>query len=107
MKKKIDIVKLKPVLSDVEANALKGVLLSEKDYNTLINYDADVYCEETGQCIAKFRKKIIPSNIAVKAFNNLKDAAQHTNNRGIGSGDVHKSDSETTRSKKRWYSVEY
>ena len=94
------IINIKPVLSDKEADKLKGRLLSESDYNTLITYDADVYCEETGMCIAKFRKKIIPSNIASRGYNNLKDAAQHTNNRGIGSGDVHKGDDETTRIKK-------
>jgi len=34
---RIEKVVLKPVLTDEEANKLKGVLLSEKDYNTMIN----------------------------------------------------------------------
>ncbi len=97
---KIEKIVLKPVLTDEEANKLKGVLLSEKDYNTMINYNADIYCAETGKVIAKFRKKIIPNNIAKNAFDNLKDAASHTNNRGISSGDVHKDESETTMIKK-------
>jgi len=80
-------IKLKPTLTDEEVNKLKGALLSEKDYNTLITYDADVYCEETGKTIAKFRKKVIPSNIAQSAFDNLKGAAKPTNNRGIGAGE--------------------
>ena len=80
-------IKLKPTLTDEEVNKLKGALLSEKDYNTLITYDADVYCEETGKTIAKFRKKVIPSNIAQAAFDNLKGAAKPTNNRGIGAGE--------------------
>ncbi|QDP51029.1 MAG: hypothetical protein Unbinned6004contig1002_15 [Prokaryotic dsDNA virus sp.] len=91
---------IKPRLTDKETDKLRGVLLSEKDYNTFINYDADIYCEETNKCIAKFRKKIIPANIAEKAYENLKDAAQHTNNRSIGNGDIHKSNTETTRLKK-------
>lgn len=80
-------IKLKPTLTDEDVNKLKGALLSEKDYNTLITYDADVYCEETGKTIAKFRKKVIPSNIAQAAFDNLKGAAKPTNNRGIGAGE--------------------
>ena len=37
----------KPRMSDEAAKDLAGQLLSENDYNTLITYDADVYCEET------------------------------------------------------------
>ena len=73
---------IKPRLTDDQAKQLSGELLSDKDYNKLITYDADVYCEETGSCIAKFRKKIIPSNIAKTAYENLKTAAKPTNNRG-------------------------
>jgi len=80
------IIKVKPCLSDEEVNKLKGDLLSEKDYRTLITYDADVYCEETGKTIAKFRKKVIPSNIAKTAFDNLKSASKPTNNRAVGGG---------------------
>jgi hypothetical protein len=77
-----------PKMSDKEANKLAGKLLGEKDYNLLINYDADVICQETGNVIAKFRKNIIPGNIAKAGFENLKTAAKHTNNRGVSSGDV-------------------
>ena len=66
---------IKPRLTDKETDKLRGVLLSEKDYNTLINYDADVYCEETNKCIAKFRKKIIPGNIAKQAYEVLKSVS--------------------------------
>tara|TARA_R110000764_G_scaffold116946_2_gene204014 strand:+ start:87 stop:989 length:903 start_codon:yes stop_codon:yes gene_type:complete len=79
-------IKLKPCLSDEEVNKLKGALLSEKDYRTLITYDADIYCEETGKCVAKFRKKVIPSNIATNAFNSLKAVSILSANRGISSG---------------------
>ena len=82
------IIKLKPCLSDEQVNKLKGALLSEKDYRTLITYDADIYCEETGNCIAKFRKKTIPSNIASKAFESLKAASISTSNRAISGGGI-------------------
>tara|TARA_R100000773_G_scaffold15254_2_gene13879 strand:+ start:261 stop:1157 length:897 start_codon:yes stop_codon:yes gene_type:complete len=78
---------IKPRLTDDQAKQLSGELLSDKDYNKLITYDADVYCEETGSCIAKFRKKIIPSNIAETAYENLKTAAKPTNNRGGSLGE--------------------
>lgn len=76
-------IKLKPCLSDEEVNKLKGALLSEKDYRTLITYDADIYCEETGKCVAKFRKKVIPNNIAQAAFENLKGVSVSSTNRGF------------------------
>jgi len=87
MKSSIEIIKLKPVLNDEKVNKLKGALLSEKDYNTLVTYDADVYCKETGKTIAKFRKKVIPSNICRDAYENLKGASRHSNNRAISSGE--------------------
>lgn len=87
MKKSVEIIKLKPTLSDKNVDNLQGALLSEKDYNTLITYDADVYCQETGKCIAKFRKKIIPSKICSDAYENLKQASQPTDNRSVSIGE--------------------
>ena len=83
----VKIIKVKPSIKDEEVKKLSGKLLSESDYNTLITYDADVYCDETGACIAKFRKKVIPSNIAKNAYNNLKSAAKVSSNRATGSGE--------------------
>tara|TARA_R110000737_G_scaffold58791_1_gene85120 strand:+ start:771 stop:1667 length:897 start_codon:yes stop_codon:yes gene_type:complete len=79
-------IKAKPLLTNEEVEKLKGVSLGEKDYEILITYDADVYCEETGRCIAKFRKKTIPSNIASKAFESLKAVAISSSNRGVSGG---------------------
>ena len=76
----------KPRLSDEEVDRLKGNLLKEKDYNTLITYNADVYCQETGNCIAKFRKKLIPNNIALQAYESLKSVATASTNRGLSAG---------------------
>tara|TARA_R100000541_G_scaffold8779_1_gene16330 strand:- start:4174 stop:5052 length:879 start_codon:yes stop_codon:yes gene_type:complete len=83
----VKIIKAKPAIKDEDVSKLSGELLSESDYNTLITYDADVYCEETGVCIAKFRKKVIPSNIAKDAYKNLKNASSSTSNRATGSGE--------------------
>ena len=77
---------LKPRLDNQQVKKLAGTLLTDKDYNTLITYDADVYDSETGKCIAKFRKKVIPNNIAKNAYDSLKGAATQTTNRGVGGG---------------------
>ena len=79
---------VKPRLTDKQASKLAATLLTDNDYNTLITYDADVYCEETGKCIAKFRKKVIPGKIAKDAFDNLKGAATLTNNRPNSGGET-------------------
>ncbi len=77
---------IKPRMNDEEAEKLAGVLLGEKDYNHLFTTDVDVYCDETKACIAKFRKKVIPSNIAEQAYENLKGASIQSRNRGGSSG---------------------
>ena len=78
--------KIKPRLTDEQAAKLRGTLLEEKDFNTLITYDADVYCSVTNNCIAKFRKKIIPSVIAQNAYDSLKSVSVNTRNRTISAG---------------------
>jgi hypothetical protein len=80
------IINVNPILTDKQADKLQGTLLPESSYNLLIDYDADVYCAVTGECIAKFRKKIIPKNIANNAYLNLLKAAGVSQNRGIASG---------------------
>ncbi len=80
--------KLKPRLTDEETAKLAGALLTDKDYNLLITSDADVYCEESGVCIAKFRKQVIPASIARTAQRNLRTAAGATTNRGTASGSL-------------------
>jgi hypothetical protein len=80
-------ISLEPALSDKEADKLAGALLNDTSYSRLINYDADVYDKESGKPIAKFRKNIIPANVAKTAYQNLKKAAISTNNRNKASGE--------------------
>ncbi len=90
MKPKIKEHYISPKLTDEQAKKLAGTLLDEKDYNLLVTYDADIYCEETNICIAKFRKKVIPANIVKNAYENLKGASTISSNRLIGSGEPSK-----------------
>jgi hypothetical protein len=83
---KVETHHFKPRLTDEQVNKLKGQLLGEKDYNTLFTEDVDIFCAESGQCIAKFRKKTIPANIAKQAYDNLKNAATVSSNRGTSAG---------------------
>jgi hypothetical protein len=80
------IIKLKPIMSVDESDSMAGMLLEQRHCTTLIDYDADVYDAESGKCIAKFRKKIIPPAIQLNAFNCLLPAATVHPNRGMASG---------------------
>lgn len=81
---------LDPVLSNKEADKLAGALLNETSYKILVDYDADVYDKESGKVLAKFRKNVIPANIAKTAYENLKGAASPSQNRNTASGKTSK-----------------
>ncbi len=49
MKTKVKEHRLSERLTDDQARKLAGTLLDETDYNLLVTYDADIYCEKTGQ----------------------------------------------------------
>ncbi len=79
-------LKLKPLMTVEESDKLAGKLLAQSDCLTLFREDVDIYDKETGKCLAKFRKGIIPGNVQVEAFSNLLKAAGGTSNRGVGTG---------------------
>jgi uncharacterized protein YdbL (DUF1318 family) len=85
---KVKTIKLKPIMSVEESDKMAGVLLSQDACKTLIDYDCDVYDAESGKCIAKFRKKVIPANIQLAAFNSLLIAAKTSMNRGTSGGKI-------------------
>lgn len=65
---------------------MAGKLLKREDCRTLVTEDADVYDKETGRCIAKFRKAVIPGKVQEAAFKALLPAAKTTHNRGTSGG---------------------
>lgn len=79
-------IKLKPIMTVEQADSMAGVLLKESDCKLLVTYDADIYDQETGKCIAKFRKNIIPADVQMKAFEALLPAAVTSTNRGTSAG---------------------
>lgn len=80
------VIKVKPVMTDEKAESFLGELLGDNDYNILIDYDCDVYCEETGILLAKFRKGQIPLNYIKESYLSFQAAAQPSTNRGMSSG---------------------
>lgn len=77
---------LKPLMTIEESDAFEGKMLTETDCKTLITYDADIYDAESGKCLAKFRKGIIPGDICKLGYDNLYDAATATDSRGVAGG---------------------
>lgn len=66
---------------------LLGVHLDESYIETLITYDADVYCSESGKCLAKFRKKVIPFQVQKLAYEALYNLSRKSSlNRGTAAG---------------------
>lgn len=83
---KIRKIVLKPLMSIEASDKFAGKLLSENDCVTLIEFDADIYDKESGKCIAKFRKGVLPANVQKDAFDSLLVAAKSSSNRGTAGG---------------------
>lgn len=72
--------------SDKEADlAFPGRFMNDSHYDLLIAEDTDVMTD-TGRWLLRFRKNIIPTNIAAAAYKNLRNAASKNDNRGLASG---------------------
>ncbi len=80
------ILKIKPIMTVEESDALSASMLTQDACKLLITYDADVFDAKTGACIAKFRKGLIPDNVQQDAFEALLSAASPSQNRGISGG---------------------
>lgn len=78
--------KVKPILSVKESDLLAGILLEKHHVKTLITGDADVYDAESGKCLAKYRKGVIPPKMQVDAYGALLRAAKSTSSRSTSKG---------------------
>jgi len=84
----IEVLKVKPIMTQEKAEAYEGEMLGDNDYIKLINYDCDVFCEETGQLLAKFRKNQIDKKLIVDSFPAFVEAAKPNANRGAAAGKI-------------------
>jgi len=94
------ILKVKPIMTQEKAESYLGELLKDSDYAILIDYDCDVFCEETGKLLAKFRKNQLPLELIKNSFYSFSEAATPTNNRGLSAGKITKESSRFNRIKK-------
>lgn len=79
---KVKKIYVRAIMSDEEADKTSGMLLTVDHCKKPIREDVDVYDKETGKCIAKFRRKQIPADLQLQAFNALQQAAKPSLNRG-------------------------
>lgn len=80
-------IRLETQLPDDEAAALAGTLLGDDSYDILLQEDADVF-KPDGTPLLHFRKAAIPMEYCLAAWQNLRDAATPTDNRGIAAGAI-------------------
>lgn len=81
------IVNLSYQMPDDEAAALAGTMLDERSYDILIEEDADVF-KPNGEPLIKFRRAILDPGVCKAAYENLRDAATLSVNRGIAAGTI-------------------
>ena len=76
---------LKPAYSFEEAKLTAGQMVTESDYDILINSDCDAY-DELGNPLFFFRKNAIDKRLCAAAYPALRSAATPTSNRGMAGG---------------------
>lgn len=79
------IINLSNKLSDAEADALEGTMLSDACYDTVIRESCDVY-KPNGEVLLRFRKNVLDLELAKTAGACLRAAAARTHNRGAAGG---------------------
>ena len=88
----VEIIYVSPLMSDDEMESMAGEYFDESHYNTIIDYDADVYTDN-GQLLAKFRRGVIKKELTELALSSFRTQARvKHNNRGASAGilDVNK-----------------
>lgn len=84
----VKVIKLAPIMTVEESDGWAGKLLKQEDCKQLFTSDVDLYDKESGKCIAKFRKGVLPLPIVAEAYHALLPAAKATNNRGTATKQV-------------------
>ena len=84
------------VLSDSDADKLKGTYLGDDSYDRIIDEDCDLYFE--GQVIFRFRKGLFTEDLLNRAWDSCKYLAKSSRGRGTSAGPI---DPESVYWKKR------
>lgn len=80
--------KLKKAIPDNQAEALSGKFLTAEHAQVVIDHDADGY-DLAGNLLFRFRKNILDKDKMLQAVDEVKDAIEKTDGRGIASGSSH------------------
>lgn len=81
----IENFKLRRVLNDAQAEALKGTFLDDNAYDTLITSDADGY-DLNGNLLFRFRKDVIPAEVLRLGVDAFRGSITLTDGRGMAAG---------------------
>jgi hypothetical protein len=85
----IKVLTLKKLVPDDEADTRwAGKLLGEDAYDHLLQEDSDVIDEDDGEYLIRFRKHVLDPQSCRVAYQNLRSAASHTDNRGLAAGEI-------------------
>jgi hypothetical protein len=83
------ILYLTKLISDEEAErTLAGKHLGENSFDHLLQTDGDVIDAGTGEYLVRFRKHRLSPHDCRVAYQNLRSAASHTDNRGMAAGEI-------------------
>ena len=80
-------IKLKPIMTDGDANKLVSHFLEDKHIHHLIEEDTEVF-KENGDLLCVLKKKVVPEKTLENARIPFRKAAQKSNNRGSAAGNL-------------------
>ena len=78
-------IKLTSCLKDDIVDGLGGTLLDNSSFDILVEDDMDIY-KPNGELLLKFRKRVLPGIQCKQAYENIREAASVTDNRGMAGG---------------------
>lgn len=84
-------------LQPEQAAALIGTFLDDTAYDWVVREDADVYAEDTGEPLIKFRRHAIAPALCRQAYPCIRKAARTSDNRGAAAGYLEEQDPRLSR----------
>lgn len=92
MNGKVAVYHVKKILTDEKTDSIANTHIKPSQIKLIIKDDADVYTEEDGKLLLRFRKNILPKEHVDLFYDNVIKFAKHTTtNRGNASGSKTKS----------------
>lgn len=85
-------IQAEEALTDKEAKALAGTLLTDDHYDTLISGEDAEVLKPDGSPLIQFRRKALTPSKCSAAYRGLRKAAAESDNRGIAAGLIEKDD---------------